>query len=49
MKENGEERKEGETKFGTTRNLRRNHFFSLSDLDCDDKDGICLTKYNKMH
>lgn len=43
------ERKEEETKFRTTRNLKRNHFFSLSNLDCDDKDGVRLTRYNKVH
>jgi len=36
------ERKEEETKFRTTRNLKGNCFFSLSDWNCDNRDGIAL-------
>lgn len=41
-------RKEEETKLRTTRNLKANCLFSLSDWDCDNKDGILLTKYRKQ-
>lgn len=47
--ENKTDRKEEETKFRTTRNLKGDCFFSLSDWDCDNKDGIPLTKCRKLH
>lgn len=47
--ENKTDSKEEETKFRTTKNLKGDCFFSLSDWDCDNKDGIPLTKCRKLH